>query len=135
MSQLSGKITIFANKNMRLTVALEHMRFHSFHGLMPQERKVGNMFEVSAQVWYDIPGNTSPEYYRNIESTVNYAELAETVRSIMDTPHDLLETVALTLRDGICSRWTFLAGGRITVTKLTPPIAIQMGGASVTVEW
>lgn len=120
---------------MRLTVELERMRFHSYHGMMAQERRVGNIFEISASVWFDIPDDTSLEQINDIEETVNYAELAEVVKTVTTTPYDLLETVAIAVRDAIVAQWSFLQGGRIKVTKITPPVAIQMSGASVIVDW
>ena len=37
---------------MECSVKLERMRFYAYHGVMEQERRVGNDFEVTLEVWY-----------------------------------------------------------------------------------
>lgn len=133
-----GKIVNFVCKYnrryiMRLTVRLDSMRIHAFHGLLPQEKKVGNLFEVSVEVWFNhYPAETESE---DINSTVNYAEIAAISKQVMATPCELLETVTVKIMRAICGRWRFLEGGKIKVTKLTPPIPIPMKGASVEIQW
>ena len=118
---------------MKLTVRLDRMRIRAFHGLLPQERVVGNIFEVSVNVWFKV--TASVETTEDIGSTVNYAELAEMTRQIMSVPCDLIETVAVKIMHALCDRWSFIEGGRVTVTKVTPPVPVQMKGASVEIEW
>ena len=118
---------------MKLTVKLDRMRIRAFHGLLPQEKAVGNIFEVSVDVWLSVP--VSCMATEDIGSTVNYAELAEMVKQIMSVPCDLIETVAVKIMHAVCDRWSFIEGGRVTVTKETPPVPVQMKGASVEIEW
>lgn len=120
---------------MRLTVAVDRQRVHARHGLLPQERKVGNMFEVSVRVWYDLPDDASEQSVGDLTSSVNYAELAEMVKDVMGTPRDLLESVAVAIKKAIVERWQTVKGGSVTVVKLTPPVSAAMQGASVSLEW
>ncbi len=94
---------------------------------------MGNIFEVSVDVWLSVP--VSCMATEDIGSTVNYAELAEMVKQIMSVPCDLIETVAVKIMQAVCDRWSFIEGGRVTVTKVTPPVPVQMKGASVEIEW
>ncbi len=120
---------------MRLTVAIDRQRVHARHGLLPQETRVGNMFEISVSVWYEVTDNLDEAAMEDISSTVNYAELADLVMKVMASPRQLLETVAIALRKAIVEKWPELGGGSITVVKLTPPISAVMRGATVSIEW
>ena len=120
---------------MRLTVAIDRQRVHARHGMFPQERKVGNMFEVSVGVWYEIADDTDERDINDIASTVNYAELAGLVKEVMAEPRDLLESVAVALRKEICKKWPDVRGGFLKVVKVTPPVSAAMSGASVCLEW
>ena len=54
-------------------ISLEDCRFHAFHGVLPQERRVGNDFSVSAVVCY-TPADILSD---NLDSTISYADLYE----------------------------------------------------------
>lgn len=116
---------------MTITVEIDRMRLRAFHGLLPQERLVGNMFEVSVSVSYPAePGaDITPD------STVCYAELANMVKKRMAEPSGLIETVALDLREAIVKRWPQVTSGSVRVSKVTPPVSVQLHSASVTVSW
>lgn len=120
---------------MRLTVAIDSQRVHARHGMFPQERKVGNMFEVSVSVWYEVADDTVERVMEDIASTVNYAELAAIVTDVMAHPRSLLESVAVALRKAIIARWPDVCGGSLTIVKVTPPVSAAMRGASVSLDW
>lgn len=117
---------------MKWTIALDRVRVHAFHGLLPQETRVGNMFEVSVEVQMEA---YEAAYPIDIASTVNYAELAAMVKAVMAEPEGLLENVALKLRSAMMRQWPQATGGKVKVAKLTPPIPAQMASASVALEW
>lgn len=117
---------------MKWTIAIDRLRIHAFHGLLPQETRVGNMFEVSVELQLEAESSVYPI---DIADSVNYAELAALVKEVMATPEGLLENVALKLRTALLTRWPQATGGRVAVAKLTPPIPAQMASASVSLSW
>lgn len=115
---------------MKTSVEIERMLVTAFHGVMPQERKVGNEFEVTVRVDYPwVIGSDS------IEGTLNYAELVELIKEEMAMPSALLEHVAGRLYDRITERWPFASGGYIKIAKLTPPVTARMAAAAVSLAW
>lgn len=109
-------------------ITLADLRFHSFHGVMPQETKVGNEFCVSVSV--RIP--YSPDILNDdLDATISYADIYEIVSAEIKTPKKLLETVAARIRHEILSRWSNICGGEITISKSTPPITGITGCAKV----
>jgi len=71
---------------MQLTesyIFLKDVRFHAFHGVMPQERKVGGYFLVSVKAGYPLEQAIKSD---NVADTLNYAELYELVKREMMQP-------------------------------------------------
>lgn len=115
---------------MKTSVEITGLRIRAHHGVMAQERKVGNEFEVTVRVYYPWDPDSD-----SLESTLNYTELVDVVRREMARPSQLIEHVAGRIYRHIMERWPRVSGGRIAVSKLTPPIAAQMVAASVELEW
>lgn len=120
-------------KNMDTwTVAIERMRVYAYHGVEPQERVVGNEFEVSLAVEVDATDAASGD---DVGLTVSYADLAAIVSEEMAQPSQLLEHVAARIRNAVCGRFQAVVAGRVTVAKLTPPMPADVASASVTLRW
>lgn len=113
-------------------VEIERMRVTANHGVMPQERRVGNVFEVSVGLWYDMEQAATYDY---VEAAISYATIAEVIKRVMADDSNLLEAVAYKLMMTLRSEFSQILGGRVEIRKLTPPIKAQMAAASVSLEW
>lgn len=133
------------------TVELRDVRVFARHGVMDQERRVGNDFSVSVSLRFDATGfiKASQTPQEKIQApqrasgsaedeagllghTVNYAEVAEIVRREMAVPSALLESVALRIASALgASLRVPLLGGRVEIVKLTPPLGLKCAGAAV----
>ncbi len=103
---------------MKATITIDRLRLHANHGVMDQERRCGNEFEVTVTIDIDYNGSDS------IDATVNYAEAIELIRTEMSTPSDLIEHAATRIAAALRARFSpLLTGGTVTVAKLLPPIA------------
>lgn len=117
---------------MKTTVILENLKFHAFHGVMPQERSVGNSFLVSIRLDYPFDRAMASD---DLQYTVNYAEAFEIVRKEMEIPSKLLEHVAGRIHTALLSRYPSIQGGFIKIEKSNPPIAGICGTAAVEIAW
>lgn len=114
-------------------ISLSGLRFHSFHGVFEQERKIGNDFYVTVKILVPYDEETWKD---DVEMTVSYADIYEIIKSEMNIPRKLLETVALSIKKRIISRWDNIEGGRITISKSHPPIeGIDAGNASISISF
>lgn len=116
-------------------IEIDRMKVRANHGVFPQERIVGNDFEVSLSVEIE-----PDEMYRaaredNASLTVSYADLAEIISNIMADPADLLETVAMRIRNTVTGTFPQVVAGKIKVAKITPPIPVSMARAAVELRW
>ena len=79
---------------MKLTegyVILKDVRFHAFHGVMPQETKVGADFLVNLRIGYPLGKAIESD---KVGDTLNYAEVYDLVKQEMEQSSKLLEHVA-----------------------------------------
>jgi dihydroneopterin aldolase len=109
-------------------IVLREVRFHAFHGVMPQERKVGADFTVSLRVGLDL---SRPVESDAVEDTLNYATLYEVVKQEMAVPSQLLEHVAGRIGKAVFSRFPQVESADVVLTKLNPPMGADCEGASV----
>lgn len=114
------------------TIEINGLRLTARHGVLPQERVVGNVFEVTVHLRYSI---CRAMEHDTLEDTVNYAEVVEIVRDVMSVPSLLLEHVVWRIREAILARYPAVQGGLIRLAKLTPPIPAEMKDVAVRVEW
>ncbi len=116
--------------NMVTSVEIDRLKVRAFHGVLEQERKVGNDFEVTVKV--DFPWDIDSD---SIDNTLNYAELIALIQKEVDIPSALLEHVAGRIYRRISSRWDSVTGGYIRIAKLTPPVTAQLAAAAVSLAW
>lgn len=109
-------------------IILREVRFHAFHGVMPQERKVGADFTVSLRVGVDL---SLPAESDDVADTLNYATLYEVVKQQMEIPSQLLEHVAGRVGKAVMDTFPQVTGVDVTLTKLNPPMGADCEGASV----
>ena len=107
------------------------MRFHAFHGVLPQERLVGNDYEVTVVMDCDIAAATLSD---DVADTINYAEAYEVVRQVMMEPCRLLERVVWNIGVALLARFDRLAAVVVRVVKRNPPMGADCDGAEVRIK-
>ena len=109
-------------------IKIDKMRLHAYHGVLPQERTVGNDFAVSVEMRINYDGSDL------LNASVSYADVAATVRREMKVPSALIEHAAARIAKAIIREYTPVAWCRVTVAKLTPPMDAEVEQVSATVE-
>lgn len=113
-------------------ISIDKMQLFAHHGVLPVEQKVGNEFEVSLQLSYDASAAMEND---DIDRALNYAHVMDVVKTQMSKPAKLLEHVAYNIVRDLNEKFPAITGGRLTVTKLHPPVSYQISGASFTISW
>ena len=119
---------------MRITssyIILRNVRFHAFHGVMPQERKVGADFLVNLRVGYPLEQAMQSD---EVGDTLNYAALYEVVKAEMMQPSNLLEHVAGRIADAIVKHFPQVTSIDLALTKQNPPMGADCDGAGVEIH-
>lgn len=109
-------------------ITLSRLRFHAYHGVLAQERLTGNDYEVSLRIGYDTGKAARTD---DVADTINYAEVFNEVRQVMEVPSRLIENVAERIAGRLFDRWQGVTSVSITVRKLNPPMGADCAGAAV----
>ena len=118
-------------KSQRGYIFLRNVRFYAFHGVIPQEQKVGGEFLVDLKVGYLIEAAMQSD---EVADTLNYAELYELVKEEMAIPSRLLEHVAGRIVKSINERFPKVSSIELKITKKNPPMGADCDGAGVEVR-
>lgn len=119
-------------KNLQTTITLNNLRFYAYHGALPQERRVGGHYTVSVAL--DVVETGAAVLADDLAATVNYADIAEEIKGVMARPADLLEHVAGSILQTIFLRHHNVRHATVSVSKDTPPIGLDLSGATVTLS-
>lgn len=120
---------------MRLTAGYIHLRqvrFHAFHGVMPQEQQVGADFLLDLKVGYPLAQAMQSD---EVADTLNYAALYDLAAREMQQPSQLLEHVVGRIAKAISQTFPQVTSIDLELTKLNPPMGAECGGASVEVHF
>ena len=117
---------------MNTVVFIDEVRFHAFHGVMPQERAVGADFTVSLRVEYDFTKAAASD---DLADTISYADLFHVMKREMLIPSQLLEHVALRIVKAVAARWPKVEKIDIRLRKDNPPMGADCKGAGVEIHF
>ncbi|WP_276366834.1 dihydroneopterin aldolase [Chryseolinea sp. H1M3-3] len=109
-------------------VALEGLEFHAFHGVYPHERESGNWFEVDIAVETDFSLAAATD---ELVGTVNYETLFKVVKTEMEEPSKLLETVAEKIATDVLEIFPNVIFVELKISKINPPIGGKCRKATV----
>lgn len=117
-------------KLMSSKIYLRNVRFHAFHGVLPQEGIVGNDYLVNLMLDYDFSSAMKTD---DLQGTLNYAEVYQKVREEMAVPSKLLEHVAGRIVHRLFSDFPEIQKLQLSITKVNPPMGADSDGAGVEV--
>lgn len=117
-------------KLMSSKIYLRNVRFHAFHGVLPQEGIVGNDYLVNLVLDYDFSSAMQTD---DLQGTLNYAEVYLKVREEMAVPSKLLEHVAGRIAYRLFSDFPEIQKLQLSITKVNPPMGADSDGAGVEV--
>lgn len=109
---------------------LRNMRFFAYHGLFPEEAKLGQWFEVDVEVFSDFRG-----YARKDDAgAFDYARVYEATKTVVtEERFGLVESLADRIAEVLQSHFN-LERVRVRVRKPNPPMQAIFDGVEVEVE-
>lgn len=113
-------------------IEVNRLQIYAYHGVLPQENKVGNDFEVSVRIEYPCEHAMITD---RLDSTVNYADVVQLIEYEMSHTSKLLENVAYRIYTELLRRFPRTTGGEIRILKLHPPIKSQLDSCGFTYRW
>ncbi|WP_211316788.1 dihydroneopterin aldolase [Oceanobacillus arenosus] len=101
-------------------ILLNNMQFYGFHGLMPEENRLGQRFNVDVELLVDLKKAGQSD---NMNDSIHYGEVYDQVKRIVEgSALNLIEAVAERIADQLLSSFTQLTACTVRVVKPNPPI-------------
>ena len=113
-----------------VTVSVDQLKLHAFHGVYSGEPLVGGDFEVNLDVDYE-EANLG---FDKLDDTISYVALIDILKLRMESPTQLLEKVAKLISDDIKRTFPQITASRISIYKLQAPIARFQGRVGVVIS-
>jgi dihydroneopterin aldolase len=113
-------------------IELKGMIFHAYHGVMEQERKVGNTFTVDLELYTDLSMSIETD---QLEDTINYALIYDIVKTEMAVSSCLLEHIAGRIGKRIKKDFPQIETLKIRLAKLNPPVSGEIKEAAVVLQF
>ena len=110
-------------------IRLSDLRFRAYHGVLPQERVVGNDYCVNLSLTLSAVADAT--YTDQLDGTVNYAEAYQIVQAEMAAPSALLEHVAQRILTRLFNRFDLVEKAAVEVIKINPPFSADGAKAAV----
>jgi dihydroneopterin aldolase len=113
------------------TIALHGLRVRGRHGVLPEERRDGQVFVLDATLTVDTRPAAASDH---LEDTVDYATLAHRLAAVVaGEPTDLIETLAARLAE-TCLATARVEAVEITVHKPEAPVGVPLEDVTVTIR-
>ena len=110
-------------------ISLDSLRFYAYHGAEPQEAIVGAWYTVSVAMKADV---TVAILNDDLNSTINYAQVADIIKQQMGIRSTLLEHVTGRIAQSLLNVFPTLLSVTVTVKKENPPVGTLCQSSSFT---
>jgi len=110
-----------------ITVRLHDLHFYAFHGILEEEKKIGNDYVVNVSLEF----HENEEVITHIDDTINYESIYQMIRKRMSIPTPLLETIVMETGNKIHAEYPDLKSIFVSIKKVHPPIEGIQGAAEV----
>lgn len=101
-------------------IIIKDMQFYGFHGLLPEENKLGQRFNVDVELFLSLQtaGETD-----DMTDSVHYGHAYDLVKAIVEgEAMNLIEAVAETIATELLGNFDLLSACNVKVIKPDPPI-------------
>ncbi len=113
---------------MKSFILLENIVFYAYHGVLPQETRVGNEYVVNLKINLDLFKAAESD---SLDDTISYADIFEEVKAEMQIPSKLLENAAYRIIKRLKRKYKQIQSIEIKLSKRNPPMGAQLDYASV----
>lgn len=107
------------------TVSLHQVKITAPIGLYPQEKVLGNDFEVDIDVFVQEASE---------QNFVDYTLLNNIIQRAFQNPETVLEVLVLKIHKAVLLQFPFVQKVKVVIRKMNPPMSGEMAYAQVSYE-
>ncbi len=111
-------------------IYLNDLLFNGFHGVYPDEKKIGNTFKVDVRIQMTDTTKT----IHKLEDTIDYVQVYALIQKIMAVPTPLLETIVTNIADQILAAHPMAESVYVKITKQQLSVPYFEGTTAVDIE-
>ncbi|MBI4212894.1 MAG: dihydroneopterin aldolase [Chloroflexi bacterium] len=109
-------------------IRLNDIVLYGYHGVLPEEQKLGQRFIVNVEISVDLRKVGESD---DLTQTVDYAEILELIKAIVaGPPQHLIESVAERIAAAVLEQFPLADAVSVSVRKPSVPIADVVLGSS-----
>ena len=113
-------------------IEVRDLRVTGTHGVLPEERDRAQPFSVDIVAWVDMEAAQQSD---DLDDTVDYGALAQAAADVVGgRSYRLLEALSGRLASALLIMDPRLEAVEVTVRKLRPPLALDVGSTGVRVR-
>lgn len=101
-------------------IRIKNMVFHTFNGVLPEEKKLGQRLEVDVELNFPIEKQV---LHDDLNETVNYAAVYQAVEAFIQTHnYNLIESLANRVADTVLAKYSQIQTIKVRIRKYAVPI-------------
>ncbi|EFQ57481.1 dihydroneopterin aldolase [Streptococcus downei] len=113
-------------------ILLKGCRFYGYHGALPEENRLGQIFVVDAELSVDLSQASTSD---DLGDTVHYGLVFEAIKQAVEgQPYQLLERLAGAICQDIFNQFPPVQGVTLRISKENPPIAGHYDSVGIELE-
>jgi len=110
-------------------ISLNRMEFYGYHGLFPEEKKLGQRFIVDIELYMSLKQAGLSD---DMNDSIDYGEVFQLVERIVEgKAKNLIEAVAESIASDLLKQYQKLTACTVKVVKPNPPINGHYESAAV----
>lgn len=112
-------------------IELKGMTFHGYHGVMEQEKKIGNTYTIDIKIYFDFRKSRVSD---NLNDTINYASVYQIIKQEMHISSNLIEHLASRIISRVKQSFPQIENLEIRLAKKNPPFGGDIKEAAVVIK-
>lgn len=114
------------------SIRLEKLRFYGYHGVLPEENRLGQPFLVTMEIFLDLAKAGKSD---DLSQTLDYGKVAEITRNLVEGPPvKLLEHLAHKLIETLFSEFPEIRQIHLSIDKPAPPLPQSLTSVGITLR-
>lgn len=113
------------------TILLNGLKFYAYHGVAPEENKIGQAYTVDVKMEADL---TKAMESDDVKDTVNYADVYNSIKDEMSRKSHLIEHVAKRIGDRILCDFSMVESVEVKIMKHNPPMGAECNFAGICIN-
>ena len=102
-------------------IRINNMQFHTYNGVFPEEKKLGQRLEMDVELNYPIETNVHDD---DLTTTIHYGHVYDDIESFVSNhSYDLIESLANNTLTMLQEKYPEATGVTLRVRKYSVPIA------------